>query len=67
MRWSEVREGFKDAKETIESVNVIANDMARMLATDGLLRRVEDTNALRKLKTELRMFDMTTGKWRKPK
>ena len=67
MRWSEVREGFNEAKETIQSVNIIATDMAKMLATDGMLHRVDSIDTLRKLKAELRLFDMTTGKWRKPK
>lgn len=63
--WSEARAAFDDARQTINAVTTIATDMARMLATGGMLRKVDSLDALRRLKTELRDFDMTTGKWRK--
>lgn len=62
MIFSEAREAFNDAKDTIESVDCIAFGMAQMLV--GRLRKCGSAE-LAKLKRELRNFDMRTKTWRK--
>lgn len=66
MRWQEARDAFNDARQMLALGDTIADDIAKILGDEGRLRRVSVAN-LRKLKAELRLFDMNTGKWRKPK
>jgi hypothetical protein len=58
-----MRSALQEAKQVQEAADTNATQLAWML--DGRLRRVNSAEALRRLKRELRSFDMTTGRWMK--
>jgi hypothetical protein len=60
--FDEMRLAVSLAKDTLRAADNAANDMAILLR--GRLRQVNNRDALRKLKRELRDFDMTTGQWK---
>ena len=57
-----MREALATARDVQNAADENATAMARMLV--GRLQRINSAEVLRKLKKELRDFDMTTGKWR---
>lgn len=60
------REAMAEAARIRRAANDNAEKMAEFLSDPGTLRCVSP-HELRKLKRELRMFDMTSGKWRAPR
>lgn len=66
--FDQVRRAVSDAKEQLAAADDVAYLMAVLLV--GRLRKIQmpgnygATDTLRKLKKELRDFDMTTGKWK---
>lgn len=60
--YEQTRAYFREAKARINSADVVVDDIARLL--EGRLRRV-NASTLRRLKRELRDFDMTTGNWKR--
>ena len=64
--FDQFREALDEAERIEQAARNNADRMARFLTTPGALERVSD-GQLRKLKRELRRFDMVTGKWRLPR
>lgn len=62
--WDELREAVTRQRELEKAIRNSANDMAILLV--GHLEQVGASN-LRALKLELRRFNMSTGRWRKPR
>jgi hypothetical protein len=66
--FDEVRTAVSNAESQLQAADSAALSMAQLLV--GRLRHVQSsghwagTSALRKLKKELRDFDMTTGEWK---
>lgn len=60
MNFQEAYEAFSDAKRTMDSVDVIAAKMGRMLV--GRLQQC-DASTLRQLKRQLQDFNIQTGRW----
>jgi hypothetical protein len=60
-KFDEMREAVCEAEHTLRAADDVAASMARLLV--GRLR-FAGTDALRKLKKELREFDMVTGEWK---
>jgi hypothetical protein len=61
MMTHEMRRAIEEAKQTIRSADNCANDIAEVL--HGRLRKVSDWN-LKKLKAELKNYNMHTGRWK---
>lgn len=60
-KFDEMREAVREAQLTLQAADDSAAAMARMLV--GRLR-FAGADTLRKLKKELRQFDMVTGEWK---
>lgn len=60
MTLDEMQKAISGAKATLRSVDGIANDLAYLL--EGRLRHVHSWT-LKRLKKELRNFNMHTGSW----
>jgi len=58
----ETKEAIFQAVRTIHTADEMATLVAKTLV--DRLHKVDDATTLRKLKHQLRDFDMTTGKWR---
>ena len=59
-KFDEMREAMREARSTMYAADNIANDMADML--EGRLRKVSGWK-LKKLKRELKKFNMHTQRW----
>jgi len=64
--FDQFREALAEAERVERAASDNADRMAAFLTKPGTLRRVSPYE-LRKLKRELRLFDMTSGKWRAPR
>lgn len=62
--WDEVTKLLDQAREVAHAARHHADRMARMLNEPGALQGASPYE-LRRLKTALRKFDMTTGKWKR--
>ena len=60
--YDQMRQAVQEAKVTMNAADSVANTMGQMLV--GRLQRV-DESTLRRLKRELRDFNIHTGRWRK--
>jgi hypothetical protein len=60
-KWDEVRAAYYEAKNQLDAADSICNDMAEMLC--GRLLKVSSYE-LKKLKRELRDFNIHTGVWK---
>lgn len=60
------REALDEADQIERAARDNADRMARFLNVEGALERVSHSQ-LSRLKRKLRLFDMTTGKWRLPR
>lgn len=56
-----MRKAVEEAEQTMRAADNCANDMAKVL--QGRLRKVSDWN-LKKLKAELKNYNMHTGRWK---
>lgn len=61
--WDEIRGILNQAAEIDRAASNHAERMAEMLNRPGNLRRLS-AYELRRMKQELRKFDMTTGRWK---
>jgi hypothetical protein len=61
MNWDDMNKAMGDAKAAFKRADNVANEMARLMV--GRLRKC-NPSTLRRLKRELRDFNMTTGEWR---
>lgn len=61
--FDQMREAMEEARRQMRAADDSATKMAEMVV--GRLSKVDSVTTLRKLKRELRDFDMTTGQWRK--
>ena len=63
LSWDDVRQGIEDARQTITNGDSHINKMASII--EGRLKSCKvSSGTLRKLKRELRDFNMITGKWK---
>jgi hypothetical protein len=60
-RFDEMRVALREAEATLEAANNVSRQMASML--QGRMRYA-DSEVLKRLKRELRNFNMTTGEWK---
>jgi hypothetical protein len=60
--FDEMRAAVNNAAETLRAADDCAGSMAALLK--GRLRHVANVDTLRKLKRELRDFDMVKGEWK---
>lgn len=58
------QENMAEAKRIGDAADSFAEKMAEFLSSPGRLRRVSAWE-LKRLKRELRAFDMVTGKWKR--
>jgi hypothetical protein len=61
--WDTLRDVLAQARDIDNAISSHAERMAEMLNRPGNLRRVS-AYELKKMKRQLRDFDMTTGKWK---
>jgi hypothetical protein len=61
MNWSEFSDAVRDARNTLQLADDAVRDLGGLLP--GRLHKVS-TYDLRRIKRELRDFDMVTGKWK---
>ena len=57
-----MQQAIAEARHTMAAADSQADNLARLLAEPGRLRRV-NRYTLRRLKRELRNFNMVTGEW----
>ena len=60
-KFDEMREAMREAKATLSAADHVAERLAEMLI--GRLHTVSSYE-LKKLKAELRSFNMSTGRWK---
>ncbi len=60
-KFDEFRDAVKEAEYTLNAADAVAEKMAKLMV--GRLHKA-DVWVLRKLKRELRGFDMVTGQWK---
>lgn len=63
MNYDTFRACVDEAEQLDRLANRYAEQMLRLVT--GRLRQVDNSHLLRRLKTELRDFDMRTGEWRR--
>lgn len=64
-RFDEFRQAVNDAEYTLRAADSVADDMAQLL--EGRLRQVHSwrgIQSLKRIKRELRNFNITTGQWK---
>jgi hypothetical protein len=64
MNWNEFSEAMRDARNTLERADEAIRNLGGLVP--GRLRSMRRDD-LRKIKRELRDFDMVTGKWKDEK
>lgn len=63
MNYDTFKAGVDEAEQLDRLSNRYAEQMLRLVTSR--LRQVDNSHLLRRLKTELRDFDMRTGEWRR--
>jgi hypothetical protein len=60
-KWDEMRAAYQEAETTIRAADSMVEDMAKMIV--GKLKTINRAYILKRLKRELRSFNINTGRW----